>query len=323
MKTLNADLKARSFRPVYLLYGDEAYLKQNYKARFRKAVADDDGMNTSLFEGKDISEDAVIDIAGTMPFFAERRLIVVENSGWFKNKAEKLPDLLESFPDTTVLLFIEDEVDKRNRLYKAVKDRGYICELAHPDQKQLSVWAARYLAAAGKKITASTMDRFLERVGDDMQNVRNELEKVIGYVGDEEVVTLRDVDTVTSANVTNRIFDMVRAIAARRTAEALALYNDLLTLREPPMRILFLIARQYRQLLSVKEMTAAGKDRNEIAKALKLPAFAVGKLQQQARAYQSAALLSKVRQCIELEEAVKTGALQDRLAVELLIVESA
>ena len=87
------------------------------------------------------------------------------------------------------------------------------------------------------------------------------------------------------------------------------------------MRILVLIARQYRQLLSVKEMTAAGKDRNQIAKDLKIPVFAVGKLQQQAKSFRSAALFAKIRHCAELEEAVKTGNLQDRLAVELLITE--
>ena len=116
MKNLNADLRSGELKPVYLLYGDEAYLKQSYKSRFRKAAAGDDSMNISEFEGKDISEDAVIDIAGTMPFFAAHRLVVVENSGWFKNKAEKLPDHLETFPDTTVLLFLEEETDKRNRL---------------------------------------------------------------------------------------------------------------------------------------------------------------------------------------------------------------
>ena len=321
MKNLNADLRSGELKPVYLLYGDEAYLKQSYKSRFRKAAAGDDSMNISEFEGKDISEDAVIDIAGTMPFFSEHRLVIVENSGWFKNKTEKLPDFLDGFPETTVLLFLEEETDKRNRLYKAVQKRGYICELSHPERRDLSVWAARYLAASGKKITASTMDHFLDRVGDDMQNVRNELEKLISYLGEEEVVTTLDVDMISTGTVTNRIFDMVRAIAARRTGEALGMYHDLLTLREPPMRILVLIARQYRQLLSVKEMTAAGKDRNQIAKDLKIPVFAVGKLQQQAKSFRSAALFAKIRRCAELEEAVKTGNLQDRLAVELLITE--
>ena len=245
MKTLNADLKSGEFRPVYLLYGDESFLLRTYKGRFMQKVAGGDGMNTAYFEGKDINEDDVITAGDTMPFFAEHRLVVVENSGWFKGSVEKIADWIPEMPDTTVLLFVEGSVDKRNRLYKAVQKKGYLCELKHPEHRELSVWAARYLAAAGKKITASTMDRILEYTGDDMENLRNELEKLISYVGEREVVDARDVDTVTTVTVTNRIFDMVRAITSRRTGEALRLYQDLLQLREPPMRILFLIVKQY------------------------------------------------------------------------------
>ena len=185
MKTLNADLKSGEFRPVYLLYGDESFLLRSYKGRFMQKVAGGDGMNTAYFEGKDINEDDVITAGDTMPFFAEHRLVVVENSGWFKGSVEKIADWIQEMPDTTVLLFVEESVDKRNRLYKAVQKKGYICELKHPEHKELSVWAARYLAAAGKKITASTMDRILEYTGDDMENLRNELEKLISYLSEE------------------------------------------------------------------------------------------------------------------------------------------
>lgn len=319
MKTLNADLKSGEFRPVYLLYGDESFLLRSYKGRFMQKVAGGDGMNTAYFEGKDINEDDVITAGDTMPFFAEHRLVVVENSGWFKGSVEKIADWIPEMPDTTVLLFVEGSVDKRNRLYKAVQKKGYLCEMKHPEHRELSVWAARYLAAAGKKITASTMDRILEYTGDDMENLRNELEKLISYVGEREVVDARDVDTVTTVTVTNRIFDMVRAITSRRTGEALRLYQDLLQLREPPMRILFLIAKQYNQMLQIRELMNAGKDKNEIARISGIPPFAASRMMGQVRSMQSAALLSQVRRCVELEEAVKTGDLQDRMAVELLI----
>lgn len=319
MKELNADLESGTLKPVYLLYGDESYLKRHYRERFEKLLAGEDGMNLSVFEGKDISEDAVIDSADTLPFFAERRLIVVEESGWFKSSLERLPDYLAAMPETTVLLFLESAVDKRNRLYKAVQKRGSLCELTHPDERGLSLWAARYLARAGKKITASTMERFLGYVGDDMENVKNELEKLISYLGEREVVELRDVDTITSITLTNRIFEMVNAITAHRTAEAMRLYEDLLALKEPPMRILFLIARQYHQLRAVKELALSGKNKNEIAKLLKLPAFVASKMMAQVRPHPEAALSGMVRRCVELEERVKTGDMQDRLAVELLI----
>lgn len=319
IKKLNEDLGSGRFQPVYLLYGDESYLKRNFRDRFIQAVTDGNGMNLSSFAGKDTAEDAVIDAADTLPFFAAHRLVVVEESGWFKNPTERLPEYIAQLPESTVLLFIESAIDKRNRLYKAVQRKGCLCELSHPDERELSVWAARYLARAGKKITASTMDRFLEYVGADMENVRNELEKLISYVGEREIVDARDVDTITSVTLSNRIFEMVNAITVHRTAEAMRLYEDLLALKEPPMRILFLIARQYHQLLNVKELSTAGKDKNAIAGELKIPAFAASRMISQVRQQQAAALAGTVRRCVELEELVKTGDMQDRLAVELLI----
>ena len=79
--------------------------------------------------------------------------------------------------------------------------------------------------------------------------------------------------TVCTVQVTNRIFDMVAAIVNRQTRKAMDLYEDLLTLKEPPMRILFLIARQFNQLLQVKELMAKGMDKGTIASKLKMQPF--------------------------------------------------
>ena len=97
------------------------------------------------------------------------------------------------------------------------------------------------------------------------------------------------------------------------------LYEDLLTLREPPMRILFLIARQFNQLLLVRELQASGADRGTVASKLKVPPFVAGKLSSQAAAFTKEQLISYVQTCVDAEEAVKTGRMGDRLAVELLI----
>ena len=155
--------------------------------------------------------------------------------------------------------------------------------------------------------------------GDDMENIRMELEKLISYTMGSDVVTTEDMEAVTTVQVTNKIFDMVNAIVTRKTRLAMDLYEDLLTLKEPPMRILFLIARQFNQLLLVKEMTAKGTDRGTIASKLKIPPFVAGKVSAQAGAFTREQILSYVKGCVEAEEAVKTGKMNDRMAVELLI----
>ncbi len=322
MQTLNQDLKEKTFRQVYLLFGDEPYLVGNYKKRLREAIAGDDTMNFNYFEGKNPDVKEIISLADTMPFFSERRLILIDGSGFFKSAPEELVDYLPQMPDTTCMVFCESEVDKRNKLYKKVKDLGHAAELSKQDASQLMNWAVGILAKDGKKITRQVMEYFLERTGDDMENIRTELEKLICYTLDRDVITKEDVEAVGTVHVTNRIFDMVSAIVAGNTRKAMDLYEDLLTLKEPPMRILFLIARQFNQLLQVKELAAQGNDKSKIASKIKVPPFVAGKLMVQAKAFSKEQILSYVELCVESEEAVKTGRLSDRMAVELLIARN-
>ena len=321
MQTLNQDIKDQTFKRVYLLYGEETFLKNSYKNRLKEAVIGDDTMNFSYFEGKSLDLDELIRIADTMPFFTERRLVLVEDSGFFKSASEKMLAYLPTMPDTTCLVFVESEVDKRSKLFKKVKELGYAAEMARQDAAQLARWAGNILAKDGRKITSRTMELFLSMTGDDMENIRMELEKLVSYTMWRDVITDADVEEVCTVRVTSKIFDMVAAIVNRQTRKALDLYEDLLTLKEPPMRILFLIARQFNQLMQVKELMGRGLDRGAIASKLKMQPFVVWKIMPQARQFTKEQILSYVNLCVDVEEAVKSGRLQDRLAVELLITK--
>lgn len=321
MQVINDDIKNKTFKPVYLLFGEEAFLKGSYKRRLKEALTDGDTMNYNYYEGKGLNLNELISLADTMPFFAEKRLILVEDSGFFKTASEELAEYLPSMPDTTCIVFVEEAVDKRNRLYKKVNELGHAAELKRQDSTQLSKWAASLLAQSGRKITSSTMNLFLERTGDDMENIRMELEKLISYTHGSDMVTSEDVEEITTVQVTNKIFDMVTAIVTKKTRRAMELYEDLLTLKEPPMRILFLIARQFNQLLQVNELLGRGEGKDVIASRLKVPPFVAGKMIPQARVFTREQILSYVTGCVEAEEAVKTGRMTDRLAVELLIVK--
>lgn len=319
MQTINEDIKNGTFKPVYLLYGEEAFLKQSYKKKLRAAITGDDTMNYNYFEGKGLDVNELISLADTMPFFSERRLILIEDSGFFKTSSEALAEYLPTMPDTTCIVFVEEAVDKRNKLYKKVKDLGHIAEMKRQDSAQLARWAATILAQNGRKITPSTMNLFLERVGDDMENIRMELEKLISYTMGSEVVTVEDVKVITTVQITNKIFDMVAAITAGKTKRAMDLYEDLLTLREPPMRILFLIARQFNQLLLVRELQASGADRGDGCLEIESTSVRSRKTQQPGSGiYERTAhfLCTDLRGCRGGSQDRRMG---DRLAVELLI----
>lgn len=322
MKSLNEDIKSGKFKNVYLLYGEEAYLKKQYKDRMTKAIIPDgDTMNYAYYEGKGINPAELVDLAETMPFFAERRLIVAENSGFFKNATPELADYIKSMPDTTCLLFIENEVDKRGKMYKAVKDRGRIVEMGRQDEKTLLYWIAGNVKKEGRQIKESTACYLVSKTGTDMENLEKELEKLFSYTLGKDEITAADIDDICTTQITNKIFDMIEAVAAKRQKQALDYYYDLLALKEPPMRILYLLARQFKLLLEVKDLMGRGNDKAQIAKTAKLHPFVAGKYMQQCRTFSKAELRDIMEEAASTEEMVKTGRMNDVMSVEIFIVK--
>ena len=323
MRTIDEDIKNNTFRTAYLLYGEEAYLKKQYKDKLRAALwQEGDTMNAAFYQGKNTNPKELIDLAETMPFFADHRLILVEDSGFFKSGADDLAEYMEHVPDTTTFVFVETEVDKRSRMYKALKNHGRIVEFAAQNQELLTRWMLGRLKRENKNITKAAMQEFFDRVGTDMGTLDREMEKLICYCMDRDVIELPDVEAVCPQAVTNRVFDMVSAIVECRRKDALEMYYDLLALKEPPLRILFLITRQYNILMQLKDLRRKGMNNSAMAKAAGIPPFAVSKSLGQASRLSIDSIKKILAYSVEMEEAVKTGQMNEQIAVELVIIEA-
>ena len=320
MKKIEADIKNETFERVYLLYGEETYLRDSCRRRLTDAVAaSSDSMNRTIYSGRDIRESEVIDQAETLPFFADRRLILIRDSGFFKGAAEVLAAYMAELPPYLTIVFSENEVDKRSRLFKAVQKSGYICEFKPQTEETLSAWIVRYLDREGRRITRDALAEFMARMGSDMGRIERELNKLTAYTEGRGMITVRDVEALTPQELENRVFDMVSAVAEHKKERALALYADLLALKEPPMRIMILIGRQYRQLYLISEMKREGEADTVIAPKLGIPPFAARRLSGLSRSYRREALRRAVNLCAAFEEDTKNGRITDRLAVELLL----
>ena len=321
MQRINEDIKSGQLKQIYLLYGEEAYLRKQYRDRLRNALAaEGDTMNYSYFEGKDISVGAVIDLAETLPFFADRRVIVVENSNLFKSGGEKMAEYLASPAQAAYFVFVETEIDKRSKLFKTVSAKGTAVEFPVQNEATLKKWILGMIKKEGKQITGNALDFFLEKTGTDMENIRKELEKLMCYCMDKDAVSEQDIGEICTHRAGNHVFDMVNAIADKRQKKALDLYYELLALKEPAMRILFLIARQFTTLMQVKELKGKGYDNKTIGGKVGLPPFIAGKYAAQAAKFKKEDLRGALEACVEAEEAVKTGRMNDVMSVELLIV---
>lgn len=322
MKTIDNDIKMGQLKNVYLLYGTEDYLKRQYRDKLKHALVEpDDTMNFSAYEGKDINPKELIDLSETLPFFKEKRMILVENSGFFKNSCDDLAEYMSQVPESTCFVFVEEEVDKRSKLFKAASRAGSAVEFETPKEDMLIRWILGRIQREGKKITQSVMQLFLSKTGSDMENIDKELEKLICYTLDKTEISAADVEAICTGQTENKIFEMIDAISAKNQKKALDLYYDLLALKEAPMRILFLIARQFQNLLLIKSMSAKGYPAVSIAKTAGMPSFAVQKNLRQAGAFKINQLKEAIEDCGQAEEDVKTGRMADQLAIELLIVK--
>ncbi len=322
MKRIAQDIRNGQLGNLYLLYGEEAYLRRQYRDKLKAAlVPQEDAMNCSVYSGKDINANEVVDLAGTMPFFAERRVVIVENSGWFKSGNDQIAALVKSLPDTTCMIFVEAEVDKRGKLFKAVTANGCaaLCEMQ--DEATLRKWVMGLLKKENKTITPDALNLLLDKTGTNMENIRREVEKLVCYRYYEDGITAADVEELCIVQIQNQIFDMVEAVAQKKQKKALGLYYNLLALKEAPMKILALTARQFHMLLQVKEMKSKGYQESDIARQTGLnPYFLKKKYIPQAAQFKLPQIEAALRTCVEAEENIKTGRMSDMLSVELIIV---
>lgn len=321
MEKINADIKANEFKPVYLLYGDEPYLKKQYEDKLIKAVVSDDTMNYSFFDKESVSVKEIMSIGDTLPFFAEKRLIVVENSGFFKSSNDELAMYIKNMPDYLVIIFVEEQIDKRNKLYKSVSETGYVSEMNAQPVSVLTKWIKGLFNAENKEITGEAVTCLLDRSGASMNLIKQEIEKLVTYVDKSPVIEKHDVEAVCSTQTVSRIFEMISAIGEKNQQKALNLYYDLLTLKEKPMSILFLIVRQFNGILQVSQGLSQGKNNSAMAKEIGIQPFLVGKYASCARKFTPEILYSALKYCAQVEEDVKSGKLIDRIAVEMIIIK--
>jgi len=321
MQTLIEHIKTNTFKPVYLLYGNERYLVTLYRNKLKDAIlAGDDGMNFNSFEGKAIDWNEVIGIAETLPFFSDRRLILFDNTGIFKSSSN-FADYLPNMPESTCLVFCETEVDKRSTMYREVAKLGYACELNGPEENDLRIFIASRLKKDGKNITRNDADYLLDIAGADMLNISNELEKLIAYTTGRDVVTRADIDAVCVQQISVKIFQLTEAIGMKNKKLALSHYNTMILMREKPLVILFQIIRHFNYLLQTSELLARGSNNNMIASSLGIKAFVAGKYVSQCKNFTRQTLLDAIRYGTELETQVKTGQINEKIAIEFLLVK--
>jgi len=327
---LRKDIKEKKIRNLYLFYGCEEYLKRNYIEYIEQNLLDEGTrlLNKVVLEDN-VTVTSIVDNCETLPVFSDRRMVVVKKSGLFKGKKAKgsakgrdddeFATFLKNVPNHVCLIFSEAEIDKRNKAVDIVKENGLIVEFEYRKPDELAAWAVKMARKQGCEMDAKTSAYLVEYCDSGMDDVLNEINKLCAYVAGRKKITQEDIERVCTRSIKSRIFDLTDAIARLQADKALAILDDMIALKEPIPRIIFMIAKQLRQMLQINLMLKEGATRDEITEKLGLNRYFAAKTINQARMFPIEKLEKAIETGLALDMAIKTGRIRDRAAVELMI----
>ena len=321
---LNQDIVKRSFKSFTLLFGEETYLRKQFRDKMKAALADGTGeLNTLSAKGTGIDPQELVNFAETVPFLASHRTVIVEESGFFKNGCDILEDYFKQLPATCYFLFVEESVNKNGTLFKRVADRGRVVPCIPLSEAKLRSWVIRRTKDEdGKQIRENAAQSLIERTGTEMLRIENERQKLVAFCGDREEITRKDVEQICSVYLKGMIFEMTDAIADGNRRGAMELYLKMLRLQEKPERILYFITRQFRQLLVVAEMIALGSDPEEVAQQAGIQKFLYRKYADWCARFRIRDLQHCVDLCLDAERDYKSGRMDKQIAIETLIARA-
>ena len=352
LATLKSQLKDKNLGKVYLFHGNEPFLIDFYVGELKKTVLGKDiqGLNFTTFENKVDSND-LIDACDTYPVFAERKLVLVKNSSLFYNKTKKeapvsgddgvedreeteqadltavgnkaqetLKQYLSDIPETTCLIFVESQVDKRLGLYKQVVKVGLPVEFTRLGERELIPWVAKGFKTMGKVITQEGAQHLVTISEPDMYTLKNEIFKLDAYTGDRKEITLEDVKLMATPTIKSVIFDLLDAISQKNAPRALTLLSDMLSLKEPEQKILSMLSKQTGEILKLKYLLKKGASQLQINQYFqgKHP-YALKMMINQAQGMDEKYLKKLLKSCMEAETSYKKGLMGAKLSIEVLL----
>ena len=307
---------------VYLFYGPEEYFKDFYCNKIKEKTVGTDILNYTKYTVKTDPAEVIRNCSG-YPMFADWKMIVLCESGFFCGKADPggLTDFLGDLPPSTVLVFRESQADKRSKLYKAVERNGVIFHCDRQSDEMIIKLLAKAARAQERGITKEAAQLMILGLGEDMQRLLSELNKLVLLTAPGDVIGETHVREVCTLSISAKIWDLTDAIAENHKEKAYIYLSSLLDAREAPQMILFSVTKAFMNLYNAKMLQAEGMKFHEIASALGSREFVVKKMCQQARKFSAKELSARIEFCIRMDETSKTGKIQAVRALELIVAK--
>lgn len=299
---------------VYLLLGDDEERKTRGVEKLRKDRA------VETYDAAETGPETIISACNSYSLFGDGPFVLVRNlDAWNASQKAKIVDYLENPSPEADLLMLGEKLGAREKLLAAVKKMGEVHDFKQPTGKALAKWAVGHAKKQGLELPEDVAGELVTRCSDDKVRVMGEIEKLALYA--EGIATLEDVEALVPPDLQSNIFRFVDALSAGERGKALELLEALLSTNEPPLRILYMIRRQFRLLARARSLFKGGASRSEVASTLKVPPFVAKKLEEQSSMSEEG-LENALALVLDLERGLKGGSeLGDELQVELAVLK--
>lgn len=306
---------------IYLLFGTMDILIKDY---ISKIIKDNriEKININKYNLEDNLKNIILD-ALTVSLFDEKKLIIINCDNLFSNKKDIDTKILEEYlanpnPNSIVVFVCYTQtVDSRRRIYKLIKEKGKILEF----NKNIDIYEYTKKLFSDYHINSDTINLFLKRVGSNPLIIKNEALKLMLFKDEDKLITVDDIKKITSVNNNNNIFELIDFIVNKKKKESIIIYHNLLLSGEEPIKIIVLLANQFRLLYQVKEFTKKGYSEEDIANTLHMKRYPVHLAIQSSYKYDSKVLLKNLENLADLDIKIKTGEVDKSLALELYLLE--
>ncbi|MBQ4231901.1 MAG: DNA polymerase III subunit delta [Lachnospiraceae bacterium] len=319
--------KNEELKHLYYLYGEEDYLKDQKKKEIVKKVGDLGGfVDTIRYKDQKVSGDTLKGQAYvTATLFGGPRFMLIENCS--VTEPDVWIDYLKELEGSnTYVVVVDDKPDKRTKLYKAYAKYGEAIDLKTQMAKSLERFVMGWMGDNNMTMKTSELTYFINRVPDKMTAIVSELTKLRDYVNagqasETVVITREDIDAITTRVIEDKIFEMIDRAAIGDSKGTYLLYNDLLTLKEPPSKILILLTRQINILLQIKDHVRLGTPNDEIASKMQVNRFVINKNLGVVKKLSYKRLLKLLDYGVTLQNESRNGTMSDSTAMDLMLAE--
>jgi len=304
------DIREGDIGPLYYVYGDEPYLvERGVKRLLERAVSPDfREFNLTVFYGGEAKGDEIIEAAQTLPMFAERRVVLVRKSGALSAAAlETLAGYVQDPVPSTCLVFQGEKIDQRKKFFVELKKNGSLVEYKRPYENQLGPFIREEAAAHGKRLEPAAIELLAYFVGNNLQDLATQVEKIALYVGSREHVRIDDVKAVASDTKVDSVFDLANALGEKNLDKALRTLQTILRDGEAPLMVLAMMTRHFRQLWRVRELVDRKVPSQEISKAAGIHPYFIRGVMAQAGGYAPSAFRTIFERFFATDLALKTS----------------